>query len=102
MDQTRETQRRIEELHDLIGEYWSLAYQEGALSRVHDTEEGAAQQTWMKIKAAILDLAYPQAKVYLPCLAHQGMPFSFTATVARPAIQVCPLCEEKTLRDQIK
>lgn len=43
-------------LLNLIGEYWGLAYAEGAEGRNHDTEDGAAQRTHAAIAKAVNDL----------------------------------------------
>jgi hypothetical protein len=44
-------------LLDLIGDYWSCAWKEGAAGRHHDDEQGTAQGLWIEIRNRVVALA---------------------------------------------
>lgn len=56
-----------EMLRERIGEYWSIAYQEGKEGRTQDTEEGAAQATWHAIDGLIRALVADSHKWQALC-----------------------------------
>lgn len=47
----------VRALLDLIGNYWDLAYKEGAEGRQSDTQDSAAQWTWNEIERRIRALS---------------------------------------------